>query len=432
MGKKDILKSRKVKTKGMLKKNPNAIWILSIATVLYIIFNLSESEGAEFSLNPSIVVREEYDDNIYFRKDNRVDDYITRVMPSVSLYYRTPILDFNSDYTLNWWYYSKRGESDTSHSLTLISKINMIKNFLYLDISDTYTSVVLEPREPSTESNLERNRTDSNTLNISPYMRYAISASNTFSAGYRYTNIWYERDGTDRQMHTGFANIRHVFSSMLNASLGGEYTADRPYTEHKNDQNNDQTALFFGVSYNTSPKIVLDGTVGYRWINYFHGRDEDSIFYKTGLSYRFSEAGQIEARFSSSFTNSPLYGLIKSQTENLSVKYGRVLSVNGNMFHRKEKYSEVERKDDAIGGSIGFEYKPTFRLTLSISGRHEQDKFLPEGERKKLYGASGGINYRLTDKTAVSTSYTYTKEDYKKNMSDYTDNFVMAQIRTSL
>lgn len=425
----------------MLKKNPNAIWILSIATLLYILFNLSESEGAEFSLNPSIAVREEYDDNIYLRKDNRVDDYITRVMPSVSLYYRTPILDFTSDYTLNWWYYAKRGESDASHNLTLLSKARIIKNLLYLDISDIYTNVVLEPRQPSTESNLTQNRTDSNTFNASPYLKYQASFTTAFSAGYRYTNIWYRgKNGMDRQTHTGFTNIEHTFSPRLSMSLGGEYTADRPYTETKSDMNNDQIASFLKTSFRISPETGFDGTVGYRWINYYHGRDEESIFYNAGLTYTFYETGQAEVRFSNSFTSLPLSGVVKTETEQLLLKYGKLLSINGNIFHRKEKYSVVNRTDDAVvnrtddavGGSIGFEYKPTFRLTLSISGRHEQDKFLPEEERKKLYGASGGINYRLTDKTTVSTSYTYTKEDYKKSTSDYIDNFVMAQIRTSL
>ncbi|MEW6215385.1 MAG: TIGR03016 family PEP-CTERM system-associated outer membrane protein, partial [Nitrospirota bacterium] len=179
--------------------------ILSIAAFLSVVYNRPESEGAEFSLRPSVTVREEYDDNILLTKDNRIDDYITRIMPSVGITYKTPLWDWTLDYTLIWWYYSKRGEGDTSHNLTLMSKVNVIKNLLYLDISDTYSSVVLEPRRPSTEINLAINRTDSNTLNLSPYIKYQIGPATALSAGYRYTNIWYkEVTGIDREMHTGF------------------------------------------------------------------------------------------------------------------------------------------------------------------------------------------------------------------------------------
>jgi uncharacterized protein (PEP-CTERM system associated) len=110
-----------------------------------------------------------------------------------------------------------------------VSKTKVIDNLLSLDVEDHYYSVVLDPRKPSTEANLETNRTDTNDFKASPSISYAINPAMTLTAGYRYTNIWYrESDSINRQMHTGFASLQNAFSPTLTAALGVEYMADRP------------------------------------------------------------------------------------------------------------------------------------------------------------------------------------------------------------
>ncbi|MEW6214646.1 MAG: outer membrane beta-barrel protein, partial [Nitrospirota bacterium] len=91
-----------------------------------------------------------------------------------------------------------------------------------------------------------------------------------------------------------------------------------------------------------------------------------------------------------------------------------------------------DRKDDAVGGAVGLEYRPDLRLTFSVSGRHEKDKFLPEGERRKIYSASGGVVYQLTRDATFSMTYIHTKEDASVDIRDYTNNVVAVQVRMAL
>ncbi|HSA79019.1 MAG TPA: hypothetical protein VLG72_09200, partial [Nitrospirota bacterium] len=42
----------------------------------------NDAEGAEFRIVPSIMVGEEYNDNVFLTRYNKLDDYITRVIPA--------------------------------------------------------------------------------------------------------------------------------------------------------------------------------------------------------------------------------------------------------------------------------------------------------------------------------------------------------------
>ena len=155
-------------------------------------FGGAQSEGAEFTIRPSITVSEEYDDNIFLTRDDRVADYITRILPSVNIHYKTPRWEWTLDDTFSWWYYAERGNSENFNNGSLTSKLVVIENFLYLDVNDIYSSVVLNPRKPSTETNLATNRSDSNNLVLSPYIKYQLTPASVLTTGYRYTNIWYK------------------------------------------------------------------------------------------------------------------------------------------------------------------------------------------------------------------------------------------------
>ena len=413
--------------KNLNKFNLKFSIIFLVLSLCLFVFENFELEAAEFSVKPSITVREEYDDNIYLTKDNKVHDYITRAMPSISMAYKAPLWDWTLDYTLHWWYYSKRGGNDTSHNLALASKTTLIKNFLYLDISDNYASVVLEPRNPSTDINLSLNRSDTNTFNISPYISYQLSAVDILLTGYRYTNIWYkDRTSIDRQMHTGFASLEHVFSPKFKTAFGAEYTADRP---DRDNSENDQTTGFIKISYEISPKTEINAMAGYKWIDFEQGKDEKRHVYDAAIKYRFYKSGLTELKTASTFTASPLYGILETQLHRLSIRYGEILSLNGSVFHQRDRYVEINRKDTSNGVTAGFEYKPIPRFVFKASGSYRKGKFQPEGTEREAYNSFAGIDYSLTQKAIISLIYNYNKEDAVIDANDYTNNILGLQIK---
>jgi len=394
-----------------------------------ILYCCAITEGAEFSLRPSIALRQAYDDNIYLSKEDRESDYITRILPSFNLQYKSEPWDLSSDYTLNWWYYWKLKKGKDSHNLNLESQVRVINNLVYLDVSDTYSSVVLNPRRPSTDINLQINRSDSNNAVISPYVKYQITPLLFLSSGYRYTNIWYrESDAVNRQMHTGFATIEYKVNPKLITALSAEYTYDSPDENAFNDANH-QTTAFLRAQYTLTPHTDLDASVGYRRITFANDGADNMILYTVLLTHRFKGAGQIELRADSTSTASTQFGVVQSYSEQLNLLFGETLIVSAGIFHRDDEYLETDRQDTAFGLTAGVEYRPQPRLTYKISGRYERDKFLPEDEKRDIYGASGEIAYLLTDKATVSLNYTYSQANgQSESDDDYRDNIVALQI----
>ena len=393
-----------------------------------VLFCCSLTEGAEFSLRPSIALRQVYDDNIYLTKEDREGDYITRILPSFNLQYKSESWDLSSDYTLNWWYYWKLKEGRDSHNLNLASQVRVINNLLYLDVSDTYSSVILNPRRASTDINLQINRSDLNNAIISPYSKYQITPLLFLSSGYRYTNIWYrESDGVNRQVHTGFATIEYRVNPKLNTTFSAEYTYDSPDENAFNSANHQATALLIAL-YTLSPQTDLDASIGYRWITFSNNRKDSMILYTLLFTHRFEGAGRIELRANSTFTPSSEFGIVRSYSEQLNIVFGQTLIVSGGIFHRDDKYIETNRKDIALGFSTGIEYRPQPRLTYKISGRYEKDKFLPEDQKRDIYGAAGEIAYMLTNKATISLSYNYAQENGQIESDDYRDNIAAVQL----
>ncbi len=399
--------------------------LLSLSACLSVLFILSQADSAEVTFKPSIVLSEEYDDNIFLTDDNRKGDYITRILPSFHIDYKTPFWDLNSDYTLNWRYYANMKQGKDSHNLNLKSQVRIVRELLYLDMSDIYSSVVLNPRQPSTDVNLDINRSDSNNAIVSPYVKYQINPMSSLTTGYRYTNIWYRKgDAVNRQTHTGFATVEYLYSRRLKTSLSAEYTYDRP-ENNPLDKPNNRTTVSVRAIYALNQRTDIDGSFGYRWIHFSDGRRENMPVYSALLTYRFHETGRIELTANSSFTPSPELGTLESRTGQIAVVYGKPFVINSSVFYRRDKYIERDQQDDTVGLTLGLEHKLNPRWTYKVSGRYEHGRFLPEKTERDTYGASGEASYALTNKASISLSYNHTRQNGQLEYDDYRDNIIV-------
>lgn len=410
--------------------NKEALGIYCIIVILFsFLYSDVESEGAEFSIKPLITLSEEYDNNIFLTNDNKVDDFITRIIPSISLTCRTPIWELTLKDELQWWYYAKQGNDYYSNNADLSSKLTVINDFFYFDVTDINSNVVLNPRGPSTDINLNVNRTNTNDLNASPYIKYQIDPITAATTGFRYTNIWYQQDGINRQQYTGYLNLEHAFTPNLKALLGAEYVADRPENVEPNDN---QTAPFLSLFYTLSPRMKFEGTFGYRWIRFSNNFNFDSTFYNAGLSYELPEKGQIQLRASQAFSDSPTQGIVKNVLQQLLAKYGEALSINGSLYHTRDVYFQLGETNEGMGVTAGVTYTPNPRMTYSISGKYEKDNFLPQDQKRNVSSASAAIYYKLTAKATLGLSDAYNKSTGNTDLYEYTDNIVKLEVKIEL
>lgn len=435
----------------MNKMNRKCLFIIVLFFVNGFIAT-SISEGAELFIRPSIDFVQEYNDNIYLSRDSRKSDYISRALPSLSMSYKTPFWEWQFNYMLNWWYYHNLGKSFDSHSLDLTSKLTIIDNFLYLDIKDNYANIALDERRSSNEDNLNVNRTDTNTLIISPYIKYRLTPIVSLTTGYKYTNTWYRvEDGINRQMHTGYITINYMINPKFNTSMGVEYTMEQPENQ---EPRNKQTLAFISASYVMSQRTNLDGSIGFRQIEFSKGNDESSYYYNFIVLNRFHEHGNIELGIFSEIISTALYGVQENRTERLTISYGDILKATGSIFHSEIEYledelteetvSEKNLKNDIVGVTTSLEYRPTPLLTFRISGAYQEysylfqryNDFLKKYEYKKeireVYTASSGMDYRVTEKITVALTYSHTKENGRTASENYRNNIVAVRLRINI
>lgn len=86
--------------------------IVGFTTILLSLSLLSNPRADDFEIIPSVLIREEYNDNIFFTDDNRVDDFITTLAGSVEVIERTERLDANLYGRIAPFWYADNSELD--------------------------------------------------------------------------------------------------------------------------------------------------------------------------------------------------------------------------------------------------------------------------------------------------------------------------------
>jgi len=90
-----------------MKKVTLAIWFVALAVVC-----ANDTLADEFKLIPSITVREEFNDNLFFTENDEEDDYITTVSAGLELIERTQRLDLDLSAIVSPFYYADSDHDD--------------------------------------------------------------------------------------------------------------------------------------------------------------------------------------------------------------------------------------------------------------------------------------------------------------------------------
>lgn len=151
------------------------------------------ANAADFRFTPNITVSEEFTDNVFEAAEGKRYDFITRLLPGLSLDYKAPVLDLSVAYNYDYRYYARNSRSDdTTHNLDARGLARIVDEFLFLEASDTYKRVSLDVSRDTSNESLFRNQSDQNIVTASPYFVIRTIPHYTIKGGYRYTNTWYK------------------------------------------------------------------------------------------------------------------------------------------------------------------------------------------------------------------------------------------------
>jgi len=402
---------------------------------------VASAAHAEFKLTPSLIVREEYNDNIDLTRDNRQDDFITTIIPSLTGTIDTNLLKLSLDYGLYFRLFAKHSDKDETslartQRLRLDSTFNPIRDILFLKVSDVYARVPIDERRQVGVGNDFVNTSDSNIFIVNPYLVYPVTSSISLSAGYTYKNTWYkDPQGEDAQDHTATGRLTKTFGERL--SIYGEYAyrTHRPKDTIRN--NNEFNSLFLGTingvprfldfelvsalstgwnGYDThtgmigavlqvTPKLTLNGSVGKTYYKYktgtqtdrrhlfnlsgtdlgdyvssqkFSPADTNSLIWNAQANYLLSDRFSLGANYSQDFTDSVNQGAVKRKTVGASVNYNHTIETALRGFYTTSTYETEVRKDTSTGAILTARIPLGASLAANLLGSYTHYKFSPD------------------------------------------------------
>ncbi len=387
-------------------------------------------EGAESHFQPSVLLSEEYNDNIFLSPTDRFDDYITRIVPSFQFAYRAPFWDWDVSYAYDYRYYvlNKFAETD-NHRASLANQTRIVQDLFFLKVQDDYTRVSLDvSRDFTQESNLVH-QSDQNIFITSPYLVLTLSNQTRISTGYLYRNIWYKDPASiGLAENTVYAELGHDLMSRMSMTIGARHTLD----ENRLDDFTRDDA-YLGLLYEFANDSTISAMIGYSWFDFeISGRNEQ-MYWDAILTKRFPKVtiiGETSLRYipdpQRGLTREDRYvGTIRKDDERTS------LAVSGGVF----EYREIVRNNlentvnrVTVTGKYAVTRKSAIIMNVGVDWNHD---YLADIKTERFLGGAR-YEYSAGEKLLLALDYKYS-DVYSPDsyLDNYYNNRVSVEVQKS-
>jgi hypothetical protein len=387
-----------------------------------------EAEGYEFRIQPAIALSEEYNDNVFLAPNDRRNDYITSVVPSVRFAYKAPLWDWDVNYAYSYRYYARNTiDTDKTHTLNLANQTRIIKEFFFFTMKDDYAKVSLDATRDFTQESNFVNQSDRNILTANPYFVLKPSSAATLNTGYIYTNTWYKDTAAiDKTDHIGYGEMKQELSPR------STMTVSFRYTRNENDvQNYSKSDLFAGPKYEYAEGSTLFFTLGGSRFSFEKTGTTNQVYWDAGITHAYSTM-TLSFETGLSYIEDPLRALrredryvatIKKNTERTSL----VASV-GLWEYRDAETKHLETTSYRTNGTISHAVTQNLKGIFTYTVERLEDNRMDTYTSRYLPGAR--FDYRSSETLTMSLDYRYTN-NYSPDIytNNYYSNRVMVEIK---
>ena len=403
--------------------------------------------AADWKVTPSLTVIETYTDNVDLDSAEAEGDFITQVVPNISVRADGARLDLNLSYTPNYFYYPEaNGDKDEiRHNLNFTLNSELSDDLFFVDANANVNQRYLDRQQAvsSVDGSRTENRATIQTYRIRPYLtRHFGSFADARLDGYVSHVRSDDRDrlfnaGSTFEKATSWGTTLTVDSGSQFSRIGWSYNAYYNNQERVSVEDYINYGTRLNGSYRFHRMFSLLGSVGYE------KRDANSAFVqfdnviwdagfrlvpgpRTSISFRYGNQYQGDT-----FSLSAFYRITpKAQ---LTVTYRDLL----------ETYQTLEVIDDFIvdpfSGQItnnGVEFlddsfvrTKTWRVSLqgergrttySLSGTNRRYSNEVSVRNEERWTAAASLGRRLSTKLRVSVygSYSYSEYNFNLGTSD--------------
>jgi len=411
--------------------------ILKVITVVAVSLGIALSTlpvSAETESQAFILVSEEYTDNILLDQQ-RIEEYITRVVPTVTLRHENRMFKIDGKYSLDYKYYANYarndyrsrlglGKDDIDHVVDVTLEGEPVRNTLFVNARDTYKKVSLDVTRDYSEESYFLNQIESNMFDINPYLVLEPFTIFNIKTGYVYRKMNYIKvDANDSVDQAVYVELER-----------------RP---------SDNVAYGAGYQYHTQDNRINDLREYEEYAKFRYGSEEDNhIMIRLGNSHFRFENGAKTNSFNwdaTALLGSEQYGfLLQSKRVAISNPTGAPLredtyriEMTSKMVKSSHSYSasysefsDLETKQNTTKRYRAFgaiKYDVTSTTGLNVDARYDIYRDEIARTQTDLYYISSAVRRTITERINVSLAYRYTESSSKDVPGDnyHSNRFIL-------
>ena len=356
-----------------LKKMEN--FLFAVLTLSF--FSLSNETFAETIINTSIGIEQEYNDNILYTANNKTSDFITHIIPAISLNHNTELFGFSALARVDPFFYWDNSDLNTTNqnyvvdgNYRLTERWSISGNAGYL--KDTTLQAQLE------ETGVVGIRQERERIDATAGAAYAVSERSSIGFGYDYRKLNYQ---------FGVNNDLNRFRLIYNRKLSNQV---------------DIFSIFPEFTYGTSDQWdAYNYTLNFRLTHEFNPTLRSSFL----IGPRFTQINYKDERGDQNNWGGVLETWIEKKGE---VTVGRVTLTNRLQTQTNGDIINVSR----LLGNV--DHRLTERFGIGFSGGLYYTRPIKENEPKEgdkwYYILSPSLFYRLTENYRLRLLYSFDQE----------------------
>lgn len=372
-----------------------------VAVLIFLLFTVKTYAASEYTIAPSLSLSEEYNDNLFLTRSERISDFISYVSPAIDFSAKSMNNDLSLSYSPIFTFYSSHNElNETAHRFVANGAFTLSER-----LSSTLVGSYVKSSEPSDIRAIPdigpvTVRAEWKYLTIGTGASYKLSDKLSYSLSLSYFSA--DTNASElNKVKTYSGNMGLTYRSNEKTTL----SANALYTKYDNRLSSDATGQNYslGVTQIISRTVTVEASAG-AIITRIQARGKSDIDFGGGITIsKTFEKGQVSLSYNhttipSVESNTPL------MVQTISLRLSKQIT---NKF--------------ATSASASYNNYKSIRATVDINKR-DLDEI--DYNAALVYVLSPAVNLILT--------YSYTDSNNKIDHNrDFNNNIVLLTLRLS-
>jgi hypothetical protein len=372
-----------------------------VAVLILLLFAVKTYAASEYKIEPSLSLSEEYNDNLFLTRSEKISDFISFVSPAIDLSAKSINTDLRLTYSPTFSFYGSHNElNDTAHRVAVNGAFTLSER-----LSSTLTGSYVK----SSEISDLRGIPDIGPVTVRAEWKYLTIGG---GASYRLTDkLFYTVNLSYSSADTNVATLDKVktYSGIMGLTYRSSekttFSANASYIKYDNKPGSDSTGqnYLLGVTQILSPSVTIGASAG-AIITKIQDSGNSDVGFGGGLNIRKTfKRGEVSLVYN--------YGVIPSVESDTPLRAHTVSLV----------LSERITEKFAASASASFGNYKSIRPSLDINKRDSNE-----------IGLNAALTYTFSPAVNLALSYSYTDSNDKiDNNRDFHNNIVLLTLRLS-